>query len=61
MKTKFDIKIKLNQIIRNKIEEKINQKKLKNKTNSNKKNKSEIFIFYFLKTKLLSNDKIRKK
>jgi hypothetical protein len=61
MKTKFDIKIKLNQIIRNKIEEKINQKKLKNKTNSNKKNKSEIFIFYFLKTKLMSNDKIRKK
>ena len=45
MKTKFDIKIKLNQIIRNKIEEKINQKKLKNKTNSNKKIKV-IFLFF---------------
>jgi len=43
-----------------KLKKKINQKKLK-KTNSNKKNKNEIFIFYFLKTKLMSNDEIRKK
>ena len=44
-----------------KLKKKINQKKLKNKTNSKKKNKSDIFIFNFLKTKLISNDEIRKK
>jgi hypothetical protein len=44
MRTKFDIKIKWNQIIRDKIEEKSNIQKDKkqNKKNSNQNNKSQI-------------------
>jgi hypothetical protein len=42
MEAKFDVKIKLNQIMMDKIEEKNNYKKIKNKTNNNKKTKLDI-------------------
>jgi len=42
MGAKFDVKIKLNQIMMDKIEEKNNYKKIKNKTNNNKKTKLDI-------------------
>ena len=36
--TKFDIKIKWNQMLRDEIEKKINQKRIQNKINNNQKN-----------------------
>jgi hypothetical protein len=36
--SKFDIKIKWNQMLRDEIEKKINQKRIQNKINNNQKN-----------------------
>ena len=40
--TKFDIKIKWTQMLRDEIEKKINQKRIQNKINNNQKNEEQI-------------------